>query len=98
MLNMGVNLFVFSLVSGLVINIIMLMKYLSRSQQAGLAIGEIFHTLFTGFMLKSYRDLLIKDGIKPTTLDELLYRMSIILVFSTGCGIVLILSGLVWSN
>lgn len=100
MLNVGVNLLVFSVVSGLLLNLIMLLKlkYLSRSQQAGLAMGEILHTVVTGFMLKPYRDLLIKDGIKPTTLDDLLHCISILLLLSGACGLVRVAFGLTYRS
>jgi hypothetical protein len=98
MLNLGVNLLIFSIVSGLLLNLVMLVKYFSRSRQLSLAIGEIFHTFITGYMLKSYRELLIKDGIRPTTLDELLHCVSILLLLSGVCGLALPSLGLTWGS
>ena len=90
MIRLGTQLAVFSFVSNLVVQFVMLIKFLSRSERAGPSVGELFHTLLCGLMLKPYRTLLISEGIEPTLMDELLYRVSIILAISFFCGIVTI--------
>ena len=74
------------------------MKFLSRAKQAGPAIGEIVHTLFMGVLGKSYRTLLLNDGIEPTIVDELLYRISIILGCTMLVGLILVVLGLVTAD
>ena len=90
MIRFGTQLAVFAFVSNLVIQFVMLIKFLSRSQRPGASLGELFHTLLCGFMLKPYRNLLIAEGIEPTLTDELLHGVSIILAISFLCGIVTI--------
>ncbi len=63
MLNLGIDLIVFGFVGSILTNIIMLMKFLSRAKQGGPAIGELVHTLFMGVLGKSYRTLLLNDGL-----------------------------------
>jgi len=64
MLNLGVNLTIFGFAGAISINVIMLIKFLSRANKAGPTIAEIFHTLFMGGLGKSYLILLSNDGIE----------------------------------
>jgi hypothetical protein len=97
-IRLGVQLVIFAVASDLAVNLVMLIRFLSRSQRTGPSLGELFHWLMCGFMLKPYRDLLIAEGIEPTATDEVLHCMSIILVIGGACGIVLLLLGLAWSE
>ena len=94
MLNLGVNLTIFGFAGAILINVIMLIKFLSRANQPGPAIAEIFHTLFLGGLGKSYLTLLSNDGIEPTLSDELLYRVDIILKLTFLVGPALVALGL----
>lgn len=94
MLNFGVNLTIYGFVGAVLINVIMLIKFLSRSSHAGPAIAEIFHTLFLGGLGKSYLTLLSSDGIEPTITDELLYRVDLILKLAFLVGPALVALGL----
>jgi hypothetical protein len=93
-IRLGVQVVIFAVASELAVNLVMLIKFLSRSQRAGPSIGEIFHTLMCGFMSKPYRNLLIAEGIEPTAVEQVLHCVSIILVISGVFGIVLIVLGL----
>jgi hypothetical protein len=92
---LGAQLFVFSIACDLVVQLVMLVKFLSRSQQTGKSVGELVHTLLFGFISKPYRKLLIAQNIEPTVKDELLHRVSIILLISLACGIVIMMLGFV---
>ncbi len=94
MLNLGVNLSIFGFVGAILINVIMLIKFLSRANKAGSAIAEILHALFLGGLRQSYLTLLSNDDIEPTLVDELLYRVEIILKFSFLFGLCLVALGL----
>jgi hypothetical protein len=93
-LNLSVNLAICGFVGAILINVVMLIKFLARANQAGPAIAEIFHTLFMGSLGKSYLKLLANDGVEPTLADELLYRVDIILKLMFLVGSVLV--GLGW--
>ena len=95
MLQFGVLLVIYALVSNVLVNLIMLGKFLSRAPQSGPAIGEIISFLFGSELTKSYRELLIKDGVEPTIFDELLYRINTLLNFALLAGIVIIALGLI---
>lgn len=93
MLHFGVLLVVYAIVSSILVNLIMLIKFLSRAQHAGPAIGEFLSMLFFSVLKDPYRELLIKDGIEPTIIDEPLHRVNIILVFTELGGLALVVLG-----
>ena len=94
MLNLGVNLAIFGFVGAILINVVMLIKFLRCVNEARAAVAEIFHTLFMGGLGKSYLKLLANEGVEPSLTDELLYRVDIILKLMFFVGSVLV--GLGW--
>lgn len=94
MLNLAVLLVIYALVSSVIVNLIMFIKFIGRAPHAGPAIGEFLSILFFSGMTVSYRELLIKEGIELTTFDELLHRVNIILQFAGLAGIALLVLGL----
>jgi hypothetical protein len=92
MLNFGVLLALYGFLGSILVNLIMLIRFLIGAQQSEPAIGEIFSFLFLAQLTRDYRDLLIKDGIEPTIFDELLYRINILLqcAFVIGIGVIVI--------
>lgn len=94
MIKFGVNLTIFGFAGAILVNVIMLIKFLSRANQTGPAIAEIFHTLFLGGLGKSYLTLLSNEGFEPTFADELLYRIDFILKLAFLVGPALVAFGL----
>jgi hypothetical protein len=72
----------------------MWIKFLSRANKASPAIAEICHTFFMGRLGKSYLTLLCNDGIEATPIDELLYRVEIILKLTFLVGTAFLALGL----
>ena len=94
MLNFGANLAIFGFAGAISINLIMLNNFLSRANKPGPAIAEIFHTLFMGGLGMSYLTLLSNGGIEAILIDELLYRIDIILKLSFFVGTAFVALGL----
>jgi hypothetical protein len=95
MTSFGIMLLTYGFIGHFVLNVILLIKFLTRAQSGGLALGETIHTLLCGFMLKPYRELLLKDGIQPSILDELLHRISILFAVCAIVGLAVTVVGLV---
>lgn len=98
MITLGTLLAVYAIVTHFVLNLFFLVKFLGRARHCELALGEIFHTLLVGIMLKPYRYLLLEDGIKPSFLDELFHCVSILLAICFSMGLTLLVIGLIWSD
>ena len=98
MTHFGMLLVVYSFVTSLVLNVFLLIRFLARAQNRDIAMGELVHTILFGIMRKPYRSLLLRDGIQPSYLDELLHAISILLIVCSGIGLILIAFGLVWRD
>jgi hypothetical protein len=97
MLNFGVNLALYGFVGAILVNLFMLVKFVARASQVTPIGAEIFHTLFMGGLGKSYLSLLAQDGIVPTVVDELLYRIDILLKFALLLGVVMVVFGVLFA-
>ena len=89
----GALLWVFAIVSLLTLHVFLLVNFLRRARKRDHAIGELCHTILLGHLLKSYRDLLLQDGITPTFLDEVLHRVDILLWICLSIGLLLMILG-----
>ena len=97
MLNFGINLALYGFVGAILVNLFMLVKFVGCASQVAPAVAEIIHTLFMGGLRKSYLTLLAQEGMTPTMVDELLYRIDILLKFALLLGVVMVVFGLLFA-
>lgn len=94
MLNLGVLLFIYGIAGSILINLVMFVRFAGRAQDSGPIFGEILGMLLTGGIVRSYTELLVKNGIEPTIFDELLHRINAFLVVALLTGLMLVALGL----
>jgi hypothetical protein len=96
MVKTGIIIGLGALVGWLIINGVMLIKYMTRMHRGKFVVWELFAVFLTGGMSKDYMKFLKDSQLIPSRLDKMLCILDRTFASLFAGGIVLVAIGFIW--